>query len=107
MPRSLLYSLTKTNNEDELFNFIVQSFTDKITTWEYFVNWQKVFHHVEPIKLQLNMLNSLIGEDDFDNKARELLHRYPEIITCFPSLIALRDASIDVLIDTSAFLYKK
>jgi type II restriction enzyme len=104
--KQLFFNITNTENEDDLFKFITYSFSDKITTWEYFVNWQKVFNNVSSIEQQLNILNYLIGKEDFDLEAKTLLGKYPEVVTCFPALIALRDASIDVLIDTSNFIYK-
>lgn len=107
MSRTILYNLTNAKNEDELFDSISMSFTDKITTWDYFVNWQKVFQNVSSLEQQLNILNYLIGKEDFDAEAKGLLKKYPEVITCFPALIAIRDSSIDVLIDTTNFLYKK
>ena len=37
------------------------SFRDSIATYSYYVDFEKVFGNVESIKVELNILNSLIG----------------------------------------------
>ncbi len=92
--------------DDEIFNFIVSTFKDKITTWDYFVDWQKVLANIEKIETELNILNTLIGKTDIRNKCIDLCFRYPEVIKILPSLLALRDYSLDVLVDIQNFEYK-
>ncbi|MEI7961838.1 MAG: DpnII family type II restriction endonuclease, partial [archaeon] len=64
-------------NEDELFFKIINSFKDKITQWDYFVNWKKVIENVEPIEKELNLLNYLIGKEDIETEAYNLIKQYP------------------------------
>jgi type II restriction enzyme len=94
-------------NEDELFNKITQSFKEKITKWDYFVNWKKVLGNIKPIEIELNLLNYLIGKKDIENEAFNLIKQYPQVIKAFPTLIAIREKSIDILIETKLFIYKK
>lgn len=101
-----LCKLLNLNNEDELFNKITQSFKEKITKWDYFVNWQKVFENITPIEKELNLLNVLIGKSDIEKEAFLLIKEYPQVIKAFPTLIAIREKSIDILIDTKNFIYK-
>ncbi len=101
-----LVSLCGLQNEDELFTQITSSFKDKITQWNYFVNWDKVFSNITPIEKELNLLNVLVGKEDFEREALSLLKEYPEVIKCFPLLLAIREKSVDILIDTKNFLYK-
>lgn len=102
-----LCELLHFQNEDELFNTISRSFKEKITQWDYFVNWKKVFANVKPIERELNLLNSLIGKDELEKEAFDLIKDYPEVIKAFPILIASRDQSIDILTDVKHFIYKK
>ena len=106
MKKSLLFIATNTKNQDELFNYIISSFKEKITTWEYFINWHKVFTNVNSIEKELNILNYLIGKDNLESELFTLIKQYPEIIATFPALIALRDNSVDILIDSTKFIYK-
>ena len=107
MPNKKLTTLLKLKDDDELFQYITSTFRDKITTWDYFVNWQKVFENVHSIEVELNILNFLIGKADLENETVNLLKLYPEVIAAFPFLIGLREYSIDVLIDIEKFITKK
>lgn len=102
-----LCKLLNLESEEELFKKITQSFKEKITKWDYFVNWEKVLNNVEPIEKELNLLNFLIGKEDIEKEAFNLIKQYPQVIKAFPNLIAIREKSIDILIDTKKFIYKK
>ncbi len=93
-------------NEDQIFSFIVSTFKDKITTWDYFVDWYKVLTNIEKIETELSILNTLIGKNDLRNRCVELCNRYPEVIKVLPALLALRDKSLEVLVDIQNFVYK-
>ncbi len=94
------------NNDDELFEAITTSFKEKITQWDYFVNWLKVFKNIKPIEKELNLLNYLIGKEDIEKEAFDLIKQYPQVIRAFPILIAVREFSIDILVDSKNFIYK-
>ena len=49
------------------------------------------------------MLNTLIGKDDIETVARELLKEYPKVIGVIPSLLAYRDRKVKLLSDVSKF----
>lgn len=102
-----LCKLLNLKNEDELFVKITQSFKEKITKWDYFVNWTKVFSNIEPIEKELNLLNFLIGKENIEAEAYQLIKQYPQVIKAFPTLIAVREKSVDILTDTKNFIYKK
>lgn len=101
-----LCNLLKLKTEDLLFDKITQSFKEKITKWDYFVNWDKVFSNIEPIEKELNLLNFLIGKEDLEKAAYNLVKQYPQVVKAFPTLIAVRENSIDILIDTKNFIYE-
>ena len=106
MKKETFLSATGKASEDELFKYIAETFKDKITTWEYFVNWHKVFQNVGSIEKELNILNYLIGKDNLQAELTALINEYPEVIATFPALIALRANSVDILIDATKFIYK-
>lgn len=103
--KKLCQLLNKT--EDELFEEITSSFKNKITQWSYFVNWTKVLQNIEPIEKELNLLNYLIGKKNLRKETVDLLLKYPETIKAIPSLLAIRNKSLEVLIDTRNFIYRK
>ena len=92
--------------DDEVFDFIVSTFRDKITTWDYFVDWHKVISNVEKIETELNILNTLIGKNDLRKRCIELCIRYPEVVEILPALLALRVKSLEVLVDVQDFVYQ-
>jgi type II restriction enzyme len=102
-----LCKLLNIENEELLFQKITGSFKEKITQWDYFVNWSKVYNNVVPIEKELNLLNYLIGKENIKEEAYNLIKEYPQVIKTFPALIAVRDLSVDVLIETTDFIYKK
>ena len=101
-----LCNLLKLKSEDELFIKITQSFKEKITRWDYFVNWEKVNINVKMFEKELNILNYLIGKENIEKEAFELFKKYPEAIKAIPTLLAVREGVIDVLIDSRNFRYK-
>lgn len=107
MPNKLLTDLLKFKNDDELFAHITSTFKNKITTWEYFVNWQKVLRNVGSIEVELNILNYLIGKKNLEKEAIGLIKNYPNVIKAFPFLIALRENSIEVLVNVEQFITQK
>ncbi len=101
-----LCKLLKMRSEDELFVKITQSFKEKITRWDYFVNWEKVIINVKMFEKELNILNYLIGKDNLEKEAFDLFKKYPDAIKAIPTLLAVREGAIDVLIDSKNFKYK-
>jgi len=93
--------------EDDLFNEIISSFKNKITQWNYFVNWKKVLQNIEPVEKELNLLNYLIGKKNLHKETVDLLLKYPETIKAIPLLLAIREKSLEVLIDTRNFIYRE
>lgn len=106
MPMNKLCNLLKLKSEDELFVKITQSFKEKITRWDYFVNWEKVIINVKMFEKELNILNYLIGKDNLEKEAFDLFKKYPDAIKAIPTLLAVREGAIDVLIDSKNFKYK-
>lgn len=102
-----LCQLLELENEDVLFAKITNSFKERITQWDYFVDWKKVFRNISPIEKELNLLNYLIGKENIEEETFNLIKQYPQVIRAFPILIAIREGSIDILTDTREFIYKK
>lgn len=81
------------------------TFTDSIATYEYYTDFDTVYKNINKIKVELNIMNSLVGskniEKDFDN----LFKKYPEIRKCLPLLIAVREKEIKVVDDGEKLKY--
>jgi len=91
------YNKHQLNTPKDVFNYLVDTILFNNRTWEYFINWDKVFNNVNQYKIELNILNSLCGSKDFNNELKHILENYPEVIKVFPTLLGVRDKIIDVL----------
>lgn len=83
------------------------TFTDSIADYEYYIDFETVYKNAEKLKLELNMLNSLIGSKTIENDFDNLVTKYPEVLKCVPILLAVRQSEIIVLDkDGNKFEYK-
>ncbi|MEA4821558.1 MAG: type II restriction endonuclease [Erysipelotrichales bacterium] len=72
------------------------TFTDSVATWDYYTDFEKVFNNVEQIRVELNILNSLIGSQNIEEDFKNLVNKYPEVLKCIPILLAKREKEIIV-----------
>lgn len=75
------------------------TFTDSISNYKYYIDFETIYKNAEEYKVELNMLNSLIGSKDIENKFESLVKKYPEVLKCIPILLAVRQYEIIVLDD--------
>jgi len=81
------YSDVKCKSQDDVFNYLIKNLKPSILLWSYFVNWDKVFENTAKIEVALNILNYLIGKQNFDDEFRFLIRQNPEIIQAIPALV--------------------
>jgi type II restriction enzyme len=86
------YKQNGLESEDDVFNYLLNTFRQGVADWEYFVNWDKVFSNTRQVEVILNTLNYLLGKDNFEAEFKYLATRHPEIIKAIPVLI-VRDGS--------------
>ena len=87
------------------FDAWFSSFKDSIAEYEYYTNFEKIYSNVEKVKIELNILNSLIGSKNIKNDFKEILRRYPEVLNCIPLLLAVREKEIRVTSSEGEFTY--
>lgn len=68
--------------------------------------FQKVHRNVETIKVELSILNSLIGSQHIDADFESLMRKYPEVMKCIPLLLAVRANEIYCQDENGGFLYQ-
>ena len=88
------------------FNAWLSGFRDSIADYKYYIDFGKVYRNVEDVKVELNILNSLVGSKDIENEFKALLKRYPEILRAVPILLAKRESEIYCQDENGGFLYK-
>ncbi len=73
------------------------TFTDSIANYKYYIDFETIYKNAEIYKIELNMLNSLIGSKNIEKEFEDLVKKYPEVLKCIPILLAVRQYEIIVL----------
>lgn len=76
------------------FNVWLSGFRDSIADYGYYIDFEKVHRNVDNIKVELNILNSLIGSKNIETDFENLMIKYPEVLKCIPLLLAVRASEI-------------
>ena len=113
------------------FNEWLKTFRDSISTYDYYVDFKKVFANVEKFKVELNILNSLIGSKNIKNvysnvesikvelnilnslinsknikkDFNDIINKYPDTLKCIPILLAVREKEIYAWDEKGSFTY--
>lgn len=87
------------------FDLWLEKFRASISSYDYYIDFKKVINNVEEIKVELNILNSLIGSKNIENDFESIVNRYPETLACIPLLLAVRGNEIYAQDDEGSFLY--
>lgn len=90
---------------DRDFDEWLSEFRDSICNYEYYVNFVKVYANVDEIRVELNIMNSLIGSQDIERDFEKLVDDYPEVLRCVPTLLAVREREIYAMDEDGAFVY--
>lgn len=72
------------------FTVWLSGFRNSIADYGYYIDFEKVHRNVETIKVELNILNSLIGSQHIEADFESLMRKYPEVMKCIPLLLAVR-----------------
>ena len=80
-------------------------FRASISSYDYYIDFDKVVKNVEEIKVELNILNSLIGSKNIEEDFEKIITKYPETLKCIPLLLAVRGCEIYAQDEDGAFLY--
>ena len=75
------------------------TFTDSIANYKYYIDFETIYKNAQNYKIELNMMNSLIGSQNIEQDFESLIHKYPEVLKCIPTLLAVRQTEIIVLDD--------
>lgn len=76
-----------------------------INSYDYYVNFQKVYENAGRFKVELNLMNSLIGSKNIQQDFKNLTIQYPSVLHCVPTLLAVRQAEIYAQDDSGAHIY--
>lgn len=94
------------NNIKRDFNEWLSKFKSSISDYTYYVDFKKIYRNVDKIKVELNILNSLIGSNDIENEFKNIIVKYPETLECIPVLLAVRSNEIFIKDELKEYLFK-
>lgn len=83
----------------------IENFRDSIATYGYYTDFDKVFENVNNIRIELNILNSLIGSQNIKEDFENIIEKYPETLKCIPILLAVRKKEIYVIDVNGEYVY--
>ena len=85
------------HGETELIDLFLETLAPTNRTYDFFVDWDKVYFNVEGLKVEIALLGSLAGSKNPEEELRNLLRSYPEVSRAIPILIAIRSLQFPVL----------
>ena len=87
------------------FNNWISGFRGSIADYGDYIDFEQVHRNVRRIKVELNILNSLIGSNNIERDFEDLIKKYPEILKCIPLLLAVRANEIYAIDGDGEFTY--
>ena len=88
------------------FNEWLSKFKSSISNYRYYVDFEKIYKSAEKYKIELNILNSLVGSKNIEKEFEEIIIKYPETLEVIPLLLAVRANEIYVKDVTNEYLFK-
>lgn len=88
------------------FNIWLKGFRESIADYGYYIDFPKIYNNVNAVKVELNILNSLVGSKNIEQDFKDLVTKYPEVMKCIPILLAVRANEICAMDDDGAFAYR-
>lgn len=76
------------------FDEWLSEFRGSIANYEYYIDFNKIYSNINKIKVELNILNSLIGSQNIEEEFESILLKYPETLKCIPLSLAVRASEI-------------
>lgn len=75
----------------------ITTLVDSIADYKYYIDFNTVYKNAEKYKVELNILNSLIGSKNIENEFENIVRKYPETLHCIPIMLAVRKLEISIL----------
>lgn len=82
-----------------------KTFRSSIADYKYYTDFNKVVDNANKYKVELNILNSLIGSSNIEQDFLKLLSEYPKVLNVIPVLLAKRESEIFAMDSDGSFNY--
>ena len=84
----------------------LSKFKSSISTYDYYVDFEKIYKLASKYKIELNILNSLIGSENIEEDFKDIIIKYPDTLEVIPLLLAVRSNEIFIKDSTNEYLFK-
>lgn len=102
MKENIYLDFLKTSDLSEVKRYFFDTLLLTNHDYKFFVDWEKVKNNVNKYQIELSILNALIRNSNFNEKLKEILTKYPEVLPCVPLLLAIHEANLDIIKDIQA-----
>jgi len=87
------------------FSTWFSKFKTSISDYSYYVDFNKIYQNLNSIKIELNILNSLISSKDIEADFKNIITKYPSTLKCIPILLAVRENKIYASDNDGEYIY--
>lgn len=87
------------------FNEWLSTFRESIADYKYYIDFENAYQNLIEFKIELNILNSLVGSKNIENDFKSLIAKYPEALKAIPILLAKREDEIYCQDDNGKYKY--
>lgn len=84
----------------------LNTFRNSINGYRYYTDFETVYKKAEEYKIEINILNSLIGSHNIKEEFLNILKDYPNCIKAVPILLAVRENEIYCQDEKGALIYR-
>ena len=88
------------------FSEWLSTFRPSINGYGYYTDFEKVYENAERLKIEINILNSLIGSKNVEANFEAILKKYPQCLKAIPILLAVRENEIYCQDENGAINYR-
>lgn len=80
--------------QKRIFEEWLKTFKSSINGFDYYTDFETVYKNANKYKVEINILNSLIGSRNIKKDFVDLVQKYPECLNAIPLLLAVRENEI-------------
>lgn len=88
------------------FNSWLSGFRNSIADYGYYIDFDKVYRNIDEIKVELNIMNSLIASKDIERDFENIVKKYPRVLNCIPLLLAVRNSELYCQDENGGYLFE-
>lgn len=92
------YSKLGYSSLDEFSNDFLNTLLQSNHTYDFYVNWSKVYDNLKNHVVEISILNSLnkVPPNEVESKFREIIVKYHEVVPLLPLILAIRNKKVPI-----------